>query len=168
MSQFADVRRAAAEYVSWDPCEETRSEVAAALARCEGQEQEQQEQQEQGCGSGEEALGRLMLHRQTFGTAGLRGPMCAGYAGLNYLVVLQTTQGLIAYLRDVVGEAALSQVSSIASSSACDERSVIIQGVVIGYDHRRRGSMCSIGFAQLCARVFIATGFKVRSSTTCA
>lgn len=75
MASFEDILEKAKEYVSWDPCEETRNQIAALIKNKDGP-----------------ALQSLIGQRQLFGTAGLRGPMCAGYAGMNYLVVLQTTQ----------------------------------------------------------------------------
>ena len=75
-----------------------------------------------------------------FGTAGLRGRMGAGYACMNDLVIVQTTQGLAQYLLETVPDAAQ-------------------RGVVIGYDgryHSRRSVggvnirlaeiVCSVGF----------------------
>lgn len=75
MASFNDIFAKAREYVTWDPCEETRSQIQRLIDSADTA-----------------ALEGLIGKRQSFGTAGLRGPMCAGYAGLNYLVVLQTTQ----------------------------------------------------------------------------
>ena len=87
----------ALEYISWDPCEETRREISELIEREDTAK-----------------LETLLGKRQSFGTAGLRGPMCAGYAGLNYLVVLQTTQGLIKYLQNELGnDVAASQVAHL-------------------------------------------------------
>jgi phosphomannomutase len=122
-----DIFDHARECVSWDPCAETRDQIQTLLERGDGP-----------------ALEALLSSRQAFGTAGLRGPMCPGYAGLNYLVVLQTTQGLVRYLQKELGEEATAR-----------------QGVVIGYDHRKLGDMTSKGFGELCARVFAAAGIKV-------
>lgn len=127
MASVGDILQKARDYVSWDPCKETADEIQLLI------EQENVK-----------ALEDLIGQRQSFGTAGLRGPMCAGYAGLNYLVVLQTTQGLVRYLQRQLG----SEVTA--------ER-----GVVIGYDHRQKGSMNSKGFGELCARIFSVEGIKV-------
>lgn len=35
----------------------------------------------------------------SFGTAGLRGPMQAGFDSMNDLVIIQTGQGLVEYLK---------------------------------------------------------------------
>ena len=150
MSSLEEIIDKAKEYLSWDPCEETRNQITTLIENNDGP-----------------ALQSLIGQRQLFGTAGLRGPMCAGYAGLNYLVVLQTTQvkhvqndgnivnrgtkvchdicqGLLKYLQKQLG----AEVAAM-------------QGVVIGYDHRRLGAMNSKAFAELCARVFAAHNFKV-------
>ena len=42
-----------------------------------------------------------MLNRIEFGTAGLRAKMCAGFGRMNDLVIIQTTQGLAAYLLEL-------------------------------------------------------------------
>jgi hypothetical protein len=78
---------AAQDYIAWDPCEQTRSEVRAALE-----------------GVDVSTLRRLLGQRLQFGTAGLRGPMGAGYNCMNYLVIIQTTQGVIEYLRETLGD----------------------------------------------------------------
>lgn len=62
-------------------------------------------------------LSKLLLKRLSFGTAGLRGVMCAGYAAMNDLVVIQTAQGLAAYIK----------------KSFPDE---LKRGVVFGFDGR--------------------------------
>jgi phosphoglucomutase/phosphopentomutase len=92
----------------------------------------------------ESALEDRLGCRLAFGTAGLRGPMRAGYNGMNDLVILQTTQGLASYLIEQLGE------------KAAQER-----GVIIGYDHRKKGSLSSLSFARYCAAVFLARGIKV-------
>ena len=48
----------------------------------------------------EAALGKMMGSRMAFGTAGLRGPMGAGYSCMNEVTVLQCTQGIVAYLQN--------------------------------------------------------------------
>src|SRR5438067_6589300 len=73
----------------------------------------------------------------TFGTAGLRGPLRAGPAGMNAAVVTRAAAGLGAWL--------LSQGHAGG-------------GVVIGYDARRR----SDEFARLSAGVLAAAGFAVQ------
>jgi hypothetical protein len=83
---------AAQDYIAWDPCEQTRSEVRAALE-----------------GGDAPSLRRLLGQRLQFGTAGLRGPMGAGYNCMNYLVIIQTTQGVIDYLRETLGDEVAKQ-----------------------------------------------------------
>eukprot|EP01040_Poterioochromonas_malhamensis_P006573 gene6572-7077_t len=87
-------------------------------------------------------LKNLLTKRIQFGTAGLRAAMGPGYACMNDLVVLQTCQGLIRYLESV--------------DPAAKEK-----GLVVGYDHRRLGSLSSQGFARITAAVFLSQGFKV-------
>lgn len=76
-------------------------------------------------------------NKLAFGTAGLRARMGAGYDRMNCLTVLQTTQGLAAYLE------------SIGKRSEGP--------VVIGFDGRHN----SESFAHVTAAVFLSCGFKV-------
>jgi len=78
--------------------------------------------------------------RIAFGTAGLRAEMGPGPSRMNDLVVLQAAQGLLAYL---------NSTSSSKSS------------IVLGYDHRKRGSLSSKRFAEITAKVFVENGWKV-------
>jgi phosphomannomutase len=80
--------KTAEDYVLWDPNEESRKVISELLKN----------------GNNEELQARLGS-RLVFGTAGLRGPMGAGYNKMNELVVLQTTQGLIKYLDQLVPDA---------------------------------------------------------------
>ena len=64
-----------------------------------------------------EELGRRFAGPLTFGTAGLRGPLRAGPAGMNAAVVTRAAAGLARYLTED-GHAGA--------------------GVVVGYDARRR------------------------------
>ncbi|XP_076062732.1 phosphoglucomutase 2 isoform X2 [Oratosquilla oratoria] len=73
-----------------------------------------------------------------FGTAGLRGRMGAGYACMNDLVIIQTTQGLAKYMLATNPEAAT-------------------KGVVIGHDSRHN----SHRFARLAASCFLHAGIPV-------
>ena len=81
----------------------------------------------------------LLGSRLTFGTAGLRARMGAGFSRLNNLTIIQTSQGLAQYLLGEKG----------ASAAAA--------GVVIGYDARHNSKK----FAELTAAAFILKGIRV-------
>ncbi|MCJ1319697.1 Phosphoglucomutase-3 [Xylographa vitiligo] len=85
-----------------------------------------------------EELERRLRPRISFGTAGLRARMQAGFARMNHLIVIQTSQGLAEYL--------LENVSNAKN-----------RGVVIGRDGRRD----SLLFAEMAAAVFLAKRFRV-------
>lgn len=85
-------------------------------------------------------LEERLLTRLAFGTAGLRGPMQAGFNSMNDLVVIQTAQGIAQYL--------------LASGSPDQVRQ---QGIVLGYDGRYN----SRRFAELSAAVFLAENIRV-------
>jgi phosphomannomutase len=82
-------------------------------------------------------LARRFAGPLTFGTAGLRGPLRAGPAGMNAAVVTRAAAGLGAWL-SAAGHAG--------------------GGVVVGYDARRR----SDEFARVTAEVLSAAGFAVQ------
>jgi phosphomannomutase len=84
-----------------------------------------------------EELERRFAGPLTFGTAGLRGPLRAGPAGMNAAVVTRAAAGLARYLSE----------SGHAGG-----------GVVIGYDARRR----SDEFARISAAVLTGAGFAVQ------
>lgn len=84
-----------------------------------------------------EELDRRFAGPLTFGTAGLRGPLRAGPAGMNAAVVTRAAAGLGRWLAD----------SGHAGA-----------GVVIGYDARRR----SDEFARMSAAVLAGAGFAVQ------
>ncbi|MCU1604713.1 MAG: Glucose,6-bisphosphate synthase [Modestobacter sp.] len=83
-----------------------------------------------------EQLERRFAGPLTFGTAGLRGPLRAGPAGMNAAVVTRTAAGLGRYLANA-GHAG--------------------GGVVVGYDARHR----SDEFARITAEVLTGAGFAV-------
>lgn len=72
-----------------------------------------------------ETLGKRLLHRMEFGTAGLRGPMRAGFDSMNDLVIVQTGQGLMKYIK----------------SSFPDEKDQQ-RGIVLSYDGRYNSRRC--------------------------
>ena len=82
----------------------------------------------------------LFGKRLEFGTAGLRGAVGFGFARMNALVIIQTTQGIFEYLCEIHG---LEKVQK--------------RGVVVGHDHRYG----SIQFAELVAAVFLSRNVKV-------
>ncbi|CAG8756877.1 28294_t:CDS:2 [Dentiscutata erythropus] len=79
-----------------------------------------------------EELEKRLRTRISFGTAGLRSSMEAGFSRMNDLT------GLCMYLLDTIPNA-------------------IVKGVVIGHDHRHNSET----FARLSAAVFLSKGFKV-------
>ncbi|KAL8909262.1 MAG: hypothetical protein Q9207_000272 [Kuettlingeria erythrocarpa] len=83
-------------------------------------------------------LEKRLSTRLSFGTAGLRARMGAGFARLNALTIIQTSQGLAEYL-----------LSSFPDTSTA--------GIIIGYDARHN----SRKFAQLAASVFEGKGITV-------
>ncbi|CAG8619221.1 19353_t:CDS:10 [Cetraspora pellucida] len=85
-----------------------------------------------------EELEKRLRNRISFGTAGLRSSMEAGFARMNDLTVIQASQGLCMYLLDTIQNA-------------------IAKGVVIGHDHRHNSET----FARLSAAVFLSKGVKV-------
>ncbi|MGB1605368.1 MAG: hypothetical protein ACPIOQ_72220, partial [Promethearchaeia archaeon] len=91
------------------------------------------------------ALEKLLRKRLAFGTAGLRGPMGAGFSRMNPVTVLQCTQGIVAYLEKTMGANKLQAA-----------------GVAIGYDHRDDlNGIDSEMMARAAAAVCVHRGIKV-------
>ena len=78
--------------------------------------------------------------RMSFGTAGLRAEMGAGYNRINDLTVIQTTQGLAVYLIETFGN-----------------EQVVERGVVVGFDIRHNSER----FSHLVTAVLIGRGIPV-------
>lgn len=109
------------EWLKWDKNERTRAELEQLVRRGDVAQ-----------------LEKIMVHRMVFGTAGLRGRMGAGYALMNDLVIIQTSQGFSKYLGKVNPESKT-------------------KGVVIGHDSRHN----SHRFARLAAAAFLNNGIPV-------
>lgn len=89
------------EWLSWDRNEKTLNEIKTYVKN-----------------GNYEHLSQVLLNRMSFGTAGLRGKMAAGYNCMNDLVIVQTGQGFLNYLQQTYGETLKSK------------------GIVIGFDGR--------------------------------
>jgi len=111
------------QWLEWDVNPATRKEIQALVA----------------AGNKKELAAR-MLPRITFGTAGLRAKMQAGYSSMNDLVVQQTSQGLCMYLERMLGRSVVAD-----------------KGLVVGFDGRHH----SREFAFITAAVFLSRGHKV-------
>uniref|UniRef100_A0A1A9UU14 Phosphoglucomutase-2 n=1 Tax=Glossina austeni TaxID=7395 RepID=A0A1A9UU14_GLOAU len=84
-------------------------------------------------------LSKRLLERLTFGTAGLRACMRAGFDSMNDLVIIQTAQGLCEYIKEQYKEEDYNR------------------GVVFGFDGRYNSKR----FAELSATVFVQNKIKV-------
>ncbi|MCF2707382.1 phospho-sugar mutase [Arcanobacterium haemolyticum] len=91
------------EWISHDPSQETQDELKVLLEAAE---------------KGDEAAAIELADRfsgpLTFGTAGLRGAMAAGPHRMNRAVVRRAAAGLVAYLKEKVGDDALLVVGNDA------------------------------------------------------
>ncbi|XP_070552652.1 phosphopentomutase-like isoform X2 [Ptychodera flava] len=109
------------QWLEWDKNPETRQEMLDLAVKKDVGE-----------------LKQRLEKRLTFGTAGLRAPMGAGYSRMNDLTVIQSTQGLLRYLEQ--------QFDSLKD-----------KGAVISYDHRYNSKR----FAELSACIFLHAGVPV-------
>ena len=116
-----DISELAKEWIRIDQDAETRDQIYRLLHAGKKEELEQR-----------------LRHRIAFGTAGLRARMEAGFARMNAVTVIQTSQGLAEYL-----------LSNVADTKH--------RGVIIGRDARHNSEK----FAKLTAAAFIAKGIKV-------
>lgn len=116
-----DIKELAKDWLELDQDETTRDEIYQLLRHGNTTE-----------------LELRLRNRIAFGTAGLRGPMQAGFACMNSLTVIQASQGLAAYLLET-------------------QEDVKRRGVVIGRDARHNSEK----FAKLTAAAFVAKGIKV-------
>ena len=120
-----------------DPHPPTRTQVeelaAAALA---------------GNDAASQSLEKLFSASIQFGTAGMRGAMEAGSAGLNYVTALQMAQGTCSML---LTEAASKQLTAADLS------------VVVGFDHRSNASngINSKSIATVISSAFLSRGVRV-------
>jgi phosphomannomutase len=118
----------AERWISQDPDPATSAELQALLT-----------QHMKGDAVALVTLEELFEDRLRFGTAGIRGPLRPGPAGMNRVMIGQTTAGLARYLLDAVGDTTPTDIS-----------------VVIGCDARTNSEV----FARDTAEVLSGYGFK--------
>ncbi|KAM4046069.1 glucose 1,6-bisphosphate synthase [Anomaloglossus baeobatrachus] len=123
----AELDAAAWRWLQWDKNPKTKGQIESLLQ--DGKNKELRER---------------LCSRMTFGTAGLRSAMGAGFSRINDLTIIQTTQGMFHYL-----ERSLPDLKH--------------RGLVIGYDTRgQAASNCSSQrLAKLAAAVFLSRGAPV-------
>uniref|UniRef100_A0A1A9W0Z2 Phosphoglucomutase-2 n=1 Tax=Glossina brevipalpis TaxID=37001 RepID=A0A1A9W0Z2_9MUSC len=109
-------------WLKWDRNTRTLNEIKELLAKKDFQQ-----------------LSKRLLERLTFGTAGLRACMRAGFDSMNDLVIIQTAQGLCEYIKEQYNEEDYNR------------------GVVFGFDGRYNSKR----FAELSATVFVQNKIKV-------
>lgn len=81
-SGSSELDKAIAQWLEWDKNETTRNEILSLVTT-----------------QSWDTLSNRLLNRMTFGTAGLRGVMRAGFDSMNDLVIVQTAQGLVEYVK---------------------------------------------------------------------
>lgn len=121
-----DLDRKIEEWLSWDRNEKTAQEIKAYIA-----------------GGKFNELSKILLGRISFGTAGLRGKMAAGYTTMNDLVIVQTAQGLLKHLEEY------------------DEATLKKNGIIVGYDGRHNSKR----FAELTSAIFLHKDYPVHVFT---
>ncbi|KAL9643233.1 hypothetical protein ABK040_014690 [Willaertia magna] len=114
----------AEQWLEYDPYERTRKEIKDLLDNKDSK-----------------LLDKYLSKRIEFGTAGLRSLMAAGFANMNELIIIQTSQGLCKYIEQ--------QTQDVNDKSKIS--------IVIGYDGRHHSKQ----FAHLAAAVFLTKGFTV-------
>ncbi|KAK3113840.1 hypothetical protein LTR53_008478, partial [Teratosphaeriaceae sp. CCFEE 6253] len=124
MANIRPIRDLAAQWLREDRDPATRKDVEALVEA-----------------QNDSKLESRLRKRIAFGTAGLRSSMKAGYAHMNSLTVLQTSQGLADYI--------LAHTGPPQSSGR--------PSVVVGYDARHNSEK----FARLAAGAFLAKGLRV-------
>ncbi|XP_034475977.1 phosphoglucomutase-2-like [Drosophila innubila] len=112
------------KWITWDRNPETLSTIKAAVKAQDW-----------------DMLRTSLCGRLNFGTEGLRAEVKAGFNAMNDLVVVQTAQGLCAYV--------MNQYPDKLMQSN--------RGIVIGYDARHHSKR----FAELTATVFLNNNFRV-------
>nr|AOE43343.1 phosphoglucomutase [Cavenderia deminutiva] len=118
---MTDIYQIAQNWLKWDRNPKTHKEISTLVEKKD-----------------EAELRARLETRIAFGTAGLRGPMKAGFSCMNDLTVIQASQGLSLYVK-----------KTLAGSES--------KGAVVGYDGRYNSEV----FAKLTAATFASQGFKV-------
>ncbi|XP_055375651.1 glucose 1,6-bisphosphate synthase [Condylostylus longicornis] len=110
------------QWLNWDKNEKTIEEINSLVEKQEWK-----------------TLKDRLCNRLTFGTAGLRGRMQAGFNSMNDLVIIQTAQGLCDYVKRIF------------------EKDELNKGIIFGYDGRYNSKR----FAELSACIFVNAGIPV-------
>eukprot|EP00519_Triparma_laevis_P001456 CAMPEP_0182502376 /NCGR_PEP_ID=MMETSP1321-20130603/13256_1 /TAXON_ID=91990 /ORGANISM="Bolidomonas sp., Strain RCC1657" /LENGTH=331 /DNA_ID=CAMNT_0024707251 /DNA_START=42 /DNA_END=1034 /DNA_ORIENTATION=+ len=128
------LKNVALEWLSNDPSPECRSLIQSLLTTAES--------------SGDySALSAMFSSRITFGTAGLRSKMFPGPSNINDLIIIQTAQGLITYLKSYHGRLEGKLGGQLGGQ---------LGPAIIGYDHRKNPELniSSKRFGQITKAVF--------------
>jgi len=119
--QTNKIKELTEQWLLWDENEKTKAEVSELKITQDW-----------------ETLGKIMLKRLEFGTAGIRGRMGPGFGQMNDLVIIQVTQGLKNYMLRM-------------------QEDIKTKGVVYGYDGRYNSKR----WAKLAAGVFLRENIPV-------